>query len=271
MSPLGGQPGVVEIEPADHGADAEGGLDRVQLVARAGHAGAAGQHGPGDDGADPFATGRVAEGQQPTAQRVEEAMAGRLPRLRAVDPGGEGVVGDFLEQPVGLGAPASFGSSLGHVFSSLESRLCRRPAGRRTDSAPSVRGLYGTGSLAPPRAPPGIRHCAIAIAMPSPDSAGPKRGGSAEKPRERASDDDSTLFRRFGRVPVPHRASRNRTLAHRAESRAFAAARPNRGRRGGKSSPRDLSPEECDPVGMEVAIASPPERGAPENHSGEMR
>src|SRR2546422_8545534 len=34
VAPLGGEPGVVEIEPADHGADIERRLHRVELVAR---------------------------------------------------------------------------------------------------------------------------------------------------------------------------------------------------------------------------------------------
>ena len=31
VAPLGGQPGVVEVEPANHGADVEGGLNRIKL------------------------------------------------------------------------------------------------------------------------------------------------------------------------------------------------------------------------------------------------
>src|SRR5262249_61076436 len=55
----------------------------------------------------------VAERQQPAPERIEEAIAGRLPGLRAVDAGGEGVVGDLLEQLVGFGAGGlSFG--VGH-------------------------------------------------------------------------------------------------------------------------------------------------------------
>src|SRR3989454_8922191 len=37
VAPLGGEPGVVEIEPADHGADIERRLHRVELVARSRH------------------------------------------------------------------------------------------------------------------------------------------------------------------------------------------------------------------------------------------
>jgi hypothetical protein len=32
VAPFGGQPGVVEVEPADHGADVEGRLHRIELV-----------------------------------------------------------------------------------------------------------------------------------------------------------------------------------------------------------------------------------------------
>ena len=45
MAPFGGEPGVVEIEPADHRADVERRLHRVELELRARHLGAVRRHG----------------------------------------------------------------------------------------------------------------------------------------------------------------------------------------------------------------------------------
>ena len=42
MAPLGGEPGVVEVEPANHGADIEGGLHGIELKVGAGNARAVG-------------------------------------------------------------------------------------------------------------------------------------------------------------------------------------------------------------------------------------
>jgi hypothetical protein len=36
VTPLGGKPGVVEVEPADHGAQVERGADGIELIGRAG-------------------------------------------------------------------------------------------------------------------------------------------------------------------------------------------------------------------------------------------
>jgi hypothetical protein len=50
VAPLGGQPGVVEVEPANHGADVERSLHRIELKSRAGHLGAVGTMVPGTMG-----------------------------------------------------------------------------------------------------------------------------------------------------------------------------------------------------------------------------
>src|SRR5882672_7671481 len=43
VPPLRRQPGIVEIEPANHGADVEGGVDGIELVSSAGNARAVGE------------------------------------------------------------------------------------------------------------------------------------------------------------------------------------------------------------------------------------
>ena len=104
VPPLGRQEGVVEVEPADHGADVERGLDRVQLPGGAGHPGAsghdrAGHHRPQQPGAC-----RKLQRGQGAAQAVHQAQPRGLPRLvreRAVR---EGIVGHVGEDRVGLGS-----------------------------------------------------------------------------------------------------------------------------------------------------------------------
>src|SRR5690606_5981686 len=45
VAPFGSKPSVVEVEPTDHRADVEGGLDRLQFKRGAGNAGATQRHG----------------------------------------------------------------------------------------------------------------------------------------------------------------------------------------------------------------------------------
>ena len=54
MAPLGGQPGIVEVEPAHQRADVEGGLLRVEHERRAGHAAPCGTMVPGTSGPSSF-------------------------------------------------------------------------------------------------------------------------------------------------------------------------------------------------------------------------
>ncbi len=104
VAPLGGEPGVVVVEPADDGADIEGGLDGVELVRGAGDAGAVGDDGAGDDGAEELGAGGVLEGFEAAAEGVDEAVAGGVVGEVAGDRVVEDVVGDVDEDLVGLRA-----------------------------------------------------------------------------------------------------------------------------------------------------------------------
>lgn len=57
VAPFGGQPAVVVVEPADHGADVEGAVYGVELVGGSGDAGAIGDDRAGHDGAEEFGAG----------------------------------------------------------------------------------------------------------------------------------------------------------------------------------------------------------------------
>ena len=72
MAPLRRQPGVVEIEPADHAADVEGRLDRIELDSRARHARAARHHRARHERAQMLRAGRILQGQHRAAERVHQ-------------------------------------------------------------------------------------------------------------------------------------------------------------------------------------------------------
>ena len=78
VAPLGGEPGVVVVEPADDGADVEGGLNGVEFVAGAGDACAVVHGEAGDEGAEELGAGREVECLEAAAEGVEEAVAGGL-------------------------------------------------------------------------------------------------------------------------------------------------------------------------------------------------
>src|SRR5690606_35521078 len=109
VAPFGGQPGVVEVEPADHGADVKGGLDRVQLELGAGDLGAVGHNGAGHDGAQQLGAGRVVQRLQAAAQGVDQAVAGGLEGQGAVDLIVQHIVDDVDQDLIGLGADVGSG------------------------------------------------------------------------------------------------------------------------------------------------------------------
>ena len=79
VAPLGGEPGVVEVEPADDGADVEGGLHGVEDRSWCQGTRAPLVHGEaGDDGAEELGAGGEVEGLQAAAEGVEETVAGGL-------------------------------------------------------------------------------------------------------------------------------------------------------------------------------------------------
>ena len=102
MAPFGRQPGVVEVQPAHHGADVERAHDGIQLVARAGHArsarhGGAGHHRPQQPGA-----GRELERLEAAGQRVHETVLRGLVGLRTIYLVVLRVVGERDQQLVGV-------------------------------------------------------------------------------------------------------------------------------------------------------------------------
>ena len=104
MAPLGGKPGVVEVEPADHRADVECRLDRIELELRAGHLRSVRHGRAGHDRSEQLRARRIRERFESAAQRVDQAVARRLVRFLAFYPVMGDIVGDIDEHLVRLGA-----------------------------------------------------------------------------------------------------------------------------------------------------------------------
>lgn len=103
MSPLGRQPGVVEVEPANHRPEAERRLYRIELIGRAGHLRAVGHDRPRHDGPEQFGAGGIGERLEAAAERVDQTIASGLEGQIAADLVGEDVVDNIRENLVGCG------------------------------------------------------------------------------------------------------------------------------------------------------------------------
>ena len=106
MAPFRREPGVVEIEPADHGADVERRLHRIEPVGRARHTRAILDAHSGNERPEQLRAGGIVERLEAAAERVDQAIARGLERERAVDPVVEHVVGDIGEHFVWCGTSA---------------------------------------------------------------------------------------------------------------------------------------------------------------------
>jgi hypothetical protein len=122
MAPLGRQPGVVEIKPANQGADVEGGLHRVELKLGAGNSRPMGYDGAGDNRPQQFAAGRIGERFESTAEGVDQTIARRLEGFPRLDLEVQDVVGNVDQDLVGIRAGG--GNSRTHK-ASLRARRCR--------------------------------------------------------------------------------------------------------------------------------------------------
>ena len=94
MSPLRSEPGVIEIEPADHGADIECGLHRIELKLSAGHLGAIGDYGSRNERAQQLGARRIGQRLQTASQGVQQAVSRRGVGFLAADLVAAHVVGD---------------------------------------------------------------------------------------------------------------------------------------------------------------------------------
>ncbi len=94
VAPFGGQPRVIEIEPANHRADVKGRLNRVKLKLCTGHFGAVRDCGARYDGPQQFCAGRVFQCFQAAAQGVDQAVACRFVGQVAVNGVIQNIIGN---------------------------------------------------------------------------------------------------------------------------------------------------------------------------------
>jgi hypothetical protein len=102
VPPFRRQPAVVEIEPADHGADIEGGLHGIELELRARHPGAIRYDRSRHDGSQELPAGGIAQRRKRAAKRINETMACRLIGERARDLISEHIIGDIGKNTIRL-------------------------------------------------------------------------------------------------------------------------------------------------------------------------
>ena len=84
MTPLGGQPAVIVVQPADHGANVESTVDGVQLVGSTDHTGSIGDHGTIDDGSEQLGALLEFQGLQTATEGIEEHQTGSVILCRKV-------------------------------------------------------------------------------------------------------------------------------------------------------------------------------------------
>ena len=78
VAPLGSEPAVVVVEPADHGANVEGGIDGVELVGGTGDLGAVGDNGAWDGRTKELGALLEAEALKTAAESVKEDPSGSV-------------------------------------------------------------------------------------------------------------------------------------------------------------------------------------------------
>src|SRR5688500_19056127 len=103
MPPLGGQPCVVEIKPADHRADIESRLYRVELEPGARNFCSIRHRSARNDRTQKFGAGWISERFHCTAQGVYQAVACRVVSEIALNVPMDNVIGNIDQNLIGLG------------------------------------------------------------------------------------------------------------------------------------------------------------------------
>jgi len=102
MSPLRRQPGVIEVEPANHRANVERSLHRIKLVPCARNARAMRINGPLHNRPQQLGACRILQRLQTAAQRIDQAIPCGLVRKLALDFIIQRVVSDIGENFIRL-------------------------------------------------------------------------------------------------------------------------------------------------------------------------
>ena len=113
MPPLRCQPGVVVIQPADDAADIPGRLLRIQLELGARHTRAVLDLHPRKPRPQMPRALRIPQREQAAAERIEQAVTGRVEGEVRVDAGIADIIRDRLDLIVVIGADVRFGCAHG--------------------------------------------------------------------------------------------------------------------------------------------------------------
>ena len=103
MAPLGRQPGVVEVQPADLRTDGERRLHRIQLMTGTRHAHATGHVGARNDGPQMLDALGELHRQHGAPQRIQQHVACSVVGFLGVDRVIDHIVGDVDHRLVGIG------------------------------------------------------------------------------------------------------------------------------------------------------------------------
>ena len=133
MAPLGGQPGVVEIQPAHDAADVPGRLHRVQFMGGAGHARAVAHRGALHQWTEMLGAFGKAQGQQAAAQGIHQAITCGGVGLVGIALVIAHIVGDIHQQLIGLRTFTDIEIVTHHV-----SLCCIDRNRRRLDASPGL-------------------------------------------------------------------------------------------------------------------------------------
>ena len=120
VSPFGREPRIVEVEPANHRAEAERGLNGIELIRRSRHLGPVGHDRAGHDRSEQLRARRIRQRFEAAAQRVEQAVMRGLVSLGAGDLELRYVIGDVAQHLVGLGTYVGYVS--GHWKGGFQAR-----------------------------------------------------------------------------------------------------------------------------------------------------
>ena len=102
MTPFRRQPGIVEIEPADHGTDIESRLNRIQLKLGTRYFGAVRDNGSRHNRAEHFFARRIFQGFQTATQGIQEAVICGVISAITADVHIQNIISDVLNDLVVL-------------------------------------------------------------------------------------------------------------------------------------------------------------------------
>jgi len=103
MPPFGREPGVVEVQPADDGADIESGLHRIKLKGCSRNPGAVRNDRSRNDRTQELCTSGISQRFKTAAQRVQQTIVGRFPGKIISDLIIKYIIGDIDKNLIGLG------------------------------------------------------------------------------------------------------------------------------------------------------------------------